>query len=214
MIQWLNSYVPIEYLLPDAENLIAKEVVEGDFEWLLSIEQDNILPRDAFVRINEYIKEKKVPVVSGLYFTKSNPTEPIMYRGRGNGPYEDWKIGDKVWVDGVPFGFTLIHGSIIKALWDESEEYSVNGVTTRRVFATPNMNWGDPEKGAMASTRGTTDLAFCTRLMKDGIFKKAGWPAYQKKQFPFLVDTNIFIGHMDNNGRNYPLGGLPIKYKK
>jgi len=44
-----------------------------------------------------------------------------LYRGRGNGSFRDFKVGDKVWCDGVPFGCTLIHGSIIKALWNESE---------------------------------------------------------------------------------------------
>ncbi|MFA5696741.1 MAG: hypothetical protein WC917_04885, partial [Bacilli bacterium] len=44
MVQWLNTYAPLEYQLPDAENLIAKQVVEGDFEWFLSIEQDNLIP--------------------------------------------------------------------------------------------------------------------------------------------------------------------------
>ncbi len=213
MLQWMSTYAPTHYVLPDAENLIAKVVVEGNYEWFLSIEEDNVIPPDAFVRINEYITEGKVPVVSGLYYTKSNPPEPILYRGRGNGSFRDFKLGDKVWVDGIPFGFTLIHGSIIRALWNESEEYMVSGQKTRRVFATPNVNVGDPKEGKFAYTRGTTDLAFCTKLMTDNIFTKAGWPEYQKKKYPFLVDTNIFIQHIDRQGRMYPIGGVPSFYR-
>jgi hypothetical protein len=214
LIQWINSYVPIQYLLPDAENLIAKTVVEGDFEWLLSIEEDNILPPDAFVKINNYMKDGTVPIVSGLYFTKSQPPEPILYRGRGNGAYQDWKIGDKVWVDGIPFGFTLIHGSIIRAMWNEAPEYVVNGQTTRRVFDLPDRNFGSIDEGGYGSVRGTTDLNWCTQIMKGGFFEKAGWPEYQKKEFPFLVDTSIVVGHVDKQGRNYPLGGIPQRYLK
>ena len=103
-LQWMSPFAPSQYLLPDAENLIAKAVVEGDYEWLLSLEEDNVLPRDAFIRINEYMKKGDVPIVSGLYFTKSYPPDPIVYRGRGNGSFRDFKIGDKVWVDGIPFG--------------------------------------------------------------------------------------------------------------
>lgn len=219
MIQWLNTYAPLEYQLPDAENLIAKKVVEGDYEWFLSLEQDNVIPPDAYIRINEYMTENKVPIVSGLYFTKSQPPEPILYRGRGNGSFRDFKLGDKVWCDGIPFGFTLIHGSIIKALWNESEEYTVNGQVTRKVFELPNFNVGnfgfDKETGVggrYAYTRGTTDLNFCKRIMKDDIFTKAGWPKYQKMKYPFLVDTNILIQHIDNNGRQYPMGGVPRQY--
>ena len=213
VIQWINPYVPTEYLLADAENLIAKQMVEGEFEWMISIEEDNILPPDAFVRINEYMTKKDIPIVSGLYFTKSNPPEPIMYRGRGNGSFRNFKLGEKVWVDGIPFGFTLIHGSIIKAMWDEAEEYYVGNQKTRRVFATPNVNVGDPSKGRYESTRGTTDLLWCSKIMKEGFFEKAGWPEFQKMKYPFLVDTNIFVQHIDKAGRMYPLGGIPDTYK-
>jgi hypothetical protein len=217
LVQWLNTYAPLEYQLPDAENLIAKQIVTGDYEWFLSIEQDNLIPPDAFVRINEYMTANKVPVLSGLYYTKSNPPEPILYRGRGNGSFRNFKMGDKVWCDGIPFGFTLIHGSIIRALWNESEEYMVGNEVTRKVFELPNVNLGnfgfdntDPKaEGRFAYTRGTTDLNFCKRLIKDKIFEKAGWPAYQKMKYPFLVDTNIFVKHIDESGRQYPLGGVP-----
>jgi hypothetical protein len=212
VIQWMNAMVPLKYLLPDAENIIAKHVVEGEFEWLLSIEEDNIIPPDAFVRINQYIKACNVPIVSGLYFTKGQPPEPILYRGRGNGAFEDWKQGEKVWVDGIPFGFTLIHASIIRALWNESEEYEVNGQKTRKVFRVPGEVVGSQEEGAFATITGTSDLDFCTRIMKDNIFTKAGWPEFQKKKYPFLVDTNLFIKHIDQQGRLYPLGGMPAKH--
>ena len=218
MVQWLHTYAPLEYQLPDAENLIAKQVVQGDFEWLLSIEQDNLIPPDAFVRLNEYMIAGKVPIVSGLYFTKSHPPEPVLYRGRGNGSFRDFRLGDKVWCDGVPFGFTLIHGSIIKAIWNESEEYMVGNEATRKVFELPNFNIGNygfdnkEGEGRFAYTRGTTDLNFCKRIMKDDIFTKAGWPAYQKKKYPFLVDTNILVMHIDESGRQYPLGGVPRSY--
>ncbi len=212
LVQWVSAYAPIGYMLADAENLIAKAVVEGNFEWFVSLEEDNIIPMDAFMRFNEYMIAGDVPIVSGLYFTKSHPPEPVIYRGRGVGSFQDFKLGDKVWVDGIPFGFALIHGSIIRALWDESEEYKVNDVVTRRVFSNPSQSFGKPEDGAFGTMDGTTDLAFCTRIMKNNIFTKAGWPEYQKKKYPFLVDTRILVKHITQAGIQYPLGGVPQKY--
>lgn len=217
ILQWMSTYAPLEYQLPDAENLIAKQVVEGDYEWFLSWEQDNIPPQDAFIRLNEYMTKGDIPIISGLYYTKSHPAEPILYRGRGNGAFRDFKLGDKVWVDGIPFGFTLIHGSIIKAMWNESEEYKVGDVVTRRVFSLPSFN--GPTVGfdnrkipaRYSQTRGTTDLNFYSRIIKDDILNKAGWPKIAKMEYPFLVDTNIFVQHIDNQGRMYPLGGVPIE---
>lgn len=205
--QYMNSYAPIGYQLADAENLTAKVVVEGNFEWFLSWEDDNLPPLDALIKINQYIIKHDTPIVSGLYFTKSVPPEPILYRGVGTGYYADWKMGEKVWVDGIPFGFTLIHGDIIRALWKESPEYIVNGTVTRRVFEAPSESYYDPTTGGWMNTAGTSDLAWCKRLMKDKIFEKAGWPEYQKKEFPFLVDTTIFVKHIDRQtGTQYPIG--------
>ena len=203
---FLSPYMPVGFQLADAENLAAKSVVEGNFDWFLSIEDDNIIPQGTLVKINEYMIINDTPVVSGLYFTKSVPPEPILYRGVGRGHYGDWKLGEKVWVDGIPFGCTLIHGSIIRALWDVSPEYVVNGVVTRRVFDNPSEGYIDPDTGGWMSTSGTTDLAFCKRLMTEGIFEKAGWPEYQKKEFPFLVDTTIFVKHISRDtGTIYPI---------
>ncbi len=106
--QFLTNYMPMDYYLPDAENLIAKAVVEGDYEWLLFVESDNLIPPNTFRKMNEYMKSKEYPVVGGLYFTKSVPPEPLIYRGQGTGYYDDWKFGDKVMCDGLPFGCTLI----------------------------------------------------------------------------------------------------------
>ena len=170
-----------------------------------SWEDDNVAPLDALVKINEYMIKGDTPVVSGLYFTKSSPPEPIMYRGMGQGYYADWKMGDKVWVDGVPFGFNLIHGSIIRELWKDAPEYIVNGTTTRRVFDAPSESYIDPVTGGWMNQSGTSDLAWCKKLIEEKIFEKAGWPEIQKKEFPFLVDTTIFLKHIDRNtGIQYP----------
>jgi hypothetical protein len=209
MRQMMYSHIPLRFQVADAENIIAQFAVEQGFEWLLFIEHDNVLPPNTFVKLNEYMVDGTVPIVGGLYFTKSDPPEPLVYRDFGFGYYRHWKMGDKIWVKGLPFGCTLIHCSIIKALWDESPEYVVeaNGqrVITRRVFESPNMEWFDMETGMYKTTAGTSDLQFCERIMKNRIFEKAGWPAYQALDYPFLVDTNIFVKHIDERGVQYPI---------
>jgi len=208
--QILSSFMPIEYQLADAQNLMARSVVENDFEWIIYIESDNIIPPDTFIRFNEYMNEGSVPVVSGLYFTKSDPPEPILYRGRGNSFYDDWKLGDKVWVDGIPFGCRLEHASLIKAAWEDAPEYLVGNTITRRVFDSPNMRYFDEKKGGMVSKQGTSDLQWCNDIMEKH-FEAAGWKDYVGKKNPFLVDTDIYVKHIDPSGRMYPLE-MPERY--
>jgi hypothetical protein len=204
MIQFMNGYVPLRYQVDDAQNIIVKAAIDGDFEWLLLVEHDTILPADAFIRFNQYIRDEQVPVVSGLYYTRSRPSEPLIFRGRGTSVFTDWEMGDLVWCDGVPTGCLLFHMGIMREMWQDSEEYQIGDVITRRVFDTPRHLFFDPESDQYNVTTGTSDLAWCTRVMEGGYFEKAGWHDYQDKTWPFLIDTNIFCRHINMDGEQFP----------
>ena len=138
-IQWMDQYTPIEFLVADARNIIVHNVIQKGFDWLFQIDHDVVLQHDTFIRINDYMLKEEVPMLSGLYFTKSVPSEPLIYRGRGNSYYNKWKLGDKVWVDGIPSGTTLIHRSLLEVLYKESKEYEVTpGLVVREVYETPS----------------------------------------------------------------------------
>jgi len=181
MIQWMDQYSPLGFLVADARNLVAATCIEKDFEWLLFIDHDVLLPQGAFLTINRRMLEKKIPMWSGLYFGKSVPSDPLVFRGRGNSYYKNWKLGDEVWVDGIPMGITLIHSSILKVLWEESEEYRLMGKTVRKIFETPATTYFDPEAGGWYNYGGTEDLTLCSRIIHDGILKKAGWSKIAKR---------------------------------
>ena len=207
-IQWIDQCSPLGFLVADARNLVVKAAIEGNFEWLFFIDHDTILPPTTILRWNERMLKADVPVWSGLYFTKSVPSEPLVYRGRGNSYYTKWKLGDEVWVDGIPMGCTVIHCSILQAMWKEAEEYEVTrGIKTRKVFETPCKTFYDPEKMTWFNATGTEDLDWCTRVIEGEYFKKAGWSKYQRRKYPFLIDTNIFCRHIDWDGVQYPSRG-------
>ena len=211
-----NQISPMNFLVADARNIIVHKFLEQKWEWLLFIDHDTMLPPTGFLQLNEYMLAGDVPVVAGLYFTRSVPAEPLIYRGRGNSYYNDWKMGDKVWCDGIPMGCTLIHNTVLRALYDESADYSANGQPARRVFENPQQIFYDPEKRTNFAATGTEDLRFCTKVMKGNIFKKAGWPAYTSDvtKYPFLVDTNIFCRHIDQAGQQYPAAGEEKKFER
>lgn len=217
-LQWLDQFSPLGFMVADARNFIATVCVEQGFEWLMQIDHDTILPPGTLLRFNDYMLKGEVPILSGLYFTRSVPSEPLVYRGRGNSYYTGWEFGDKIWVDGLPMGCTLIHGSILKVLYDESESYEINGKQIKRIFETPVRTWYDPETNSWFNAQGTEDIAFCSRIIKDGILKKAGWASLQKKKYPFLIDSSIYCQHIDFSGVKYPSRGeelefLPKEYK-
>jgi len=201
-----SHQVPMGYLVADAQNILVHNAVIANFQWLLLVEDDVVMPIDAFLKFNEYIKSEKIPVVSGLYYLKKYPTEPILYRGRGNSCYDKFKLGDKVWVDGVPTGCLLIHGSLLQLMWKESPFYITgNNQKVKKVFETPAKVWHDPETGRYQCAAGTSDLYWCDRVINENVLERAGWKAIAKKKWPFLVDTSIFCKHIDlTTGTMFP----------
>jgi hypothetical protein len=208
MTQPIPTYMPLRYQVADAQNLIVKFALESEFEWLLLLEHDVVIPADCFLQLNEYLQEKRFPFVSGLYYTRSHPSVPLVFRGRGNGVYTDWEMGDVVYCDGVPTGLLLIHTGLLRLMWDDAPEYSCRGVVTRRVFETPRKMWGDPVRGRHMTMTGTSDLDWCTRVIDGDYIRKAGWNKYadelEDEKLPFPIDTRIFARHINPNGEMFP----------
>lgn len=202
---WLASYYPLHFQVADAQNLIVKQCLENNFQWLLLVEHDNVLPPDAFIRFNEWMQRADTPIVSGLYYTRAQPSEPLVFRGRGNSTFRDFAMGDLVWCDGVPTGTLLIHTGILRKMWEESPEYLAQGIVTRRVFVAPSTSLMD-ENGDYHIAAGTSDINWCDRIIKGDYLRKAGWNKHadEHAEYPFLVDTNIFSTHIDQNGMQYP----------
>lgn len=208
MYEYLNGYMPLRYQVDDAQNLIVDFAIQKDFQWLLLWEHDNVPNADALLRLNTYMTEEKHPVVSGLYFTRAYPSDPLIFRGRGTGAFYQWDYGERVYCDAVPTGFLLIHVGVLKEMWNDSPEYTVKGQTIRQVFRTPRDLWSDPEKSMVNTISGTSDLDWCDRLMKGDYLRKAGWGDYlaalPDPRYPLMVDTNLFTWHINPDGTRFP----------
>ncbi len=57
-----------------------------------------------------------VMVVSGIYFTKNEPTEPVIYRGEGQGAFWKWRVNDKFEIDGCGAGCMLVNTKLFEKL--------------------------------------------------------------------------------------------------
>jgi len=203
-LQMISGYMPLKYLVDDAQNLIVAKAIELDMEWLFLLEHDVVIPRDTFVQLNRYLKDPTYPIVSGLYFSRAFPSEPMVFRGWGNGCFTDWKLGDLVFCSGVPTGCLLIHVSVLKAMWEDSEEYVLGGKTIRRIFNTPRSSWYNHQTNMTNFSIGTSDLEWCRRVIDGDYLARAGWAQSWPDGFPFLVDTRLFCQHINPDGTMYP----------
>lgn len=211
IFQYFDQFSPMGYAVADARNICVEYAVSQGFEWTFFIDHDVLLPPDTFLKINEYMRRGDIPVVCGLYYCKGSHPEPLLFRGRGTSFYSRWKRGDKVWVDGIPMGCTLVHTSILKHLYDRSKVETVPSlagpVVVRKVFETPRQAWFDPETSRYNTRVGTEDLFWCDRVRNEKSFAGCGikkYKKYQSMKYPFLIDTSIWCKHIDEDGRQYP----------
>jgi hypothetical protein len=211
------THAAMNYSTPDAQNVVLERAILDKYEWLMYWEDDVLPPFDALLKMNVHMEKMTAPILSGLYFTKGNPSWPLVFRGRGNGAwFKGWEVGDRVWADGVPTGFILIHRSIFEWLWKNSPEYRLpDGRLMRRAFEFPRKTWFDPEQDRYFTEMGTSDLTMCDRILKNDVLRKTGWTALAKQKYPFLVDTSIFCGHIDlQSGQVYPQSAREVLWPK
>lgn len=201
MAAQLPMYGPMGFAVAAARNQCVAQALEKGFEWLFFLDTDTIPPGDLLLRLNQYVQTKEVPIVSGLYYHKGMPSLPLVFRGRGNGTFLDWKRGERVWVDGVPMGCTLINTKIFEHL---PHVNLTDGTGGRGWYDTPRFASEDPETGTFHREVGTEDLDICDRIIQHDVLRKAGWPELADKEYPFLIDTKIWCTHIDGNGECFP----------
>ena len=208
--------VPMHYLVADGQNIAVHQAVQQNYEWMLLWEDDVVAPPDLYTQMDAYITRADCPVVSGLYFLKADRSEPICYRGRGTRCFTNFHIGDKFRVDGVPTGMLLIHRSILELMYGESPEYTtLGGLRVRKIFETPAKVVREPTTGNWDRLQGTSDLAWCRRVIAEKVLARAGWPEVGRRQYPFLLDSGMFCRHIDvSTGRQYPPPHILAQYEK
>jgi hypothetical protein len=212
---------PQGYTVADGQNLLVDTVLRGRFKALLLVEDDTCPPPHALIQFDRWFwkmeRRKAPPVVSGLYHIKGSAEvrdgkkggiellgpEPLAYRGSGNRAYRDWKPGDVIWVSGVPTGALLLHRSVLEAWASEPdvETYTLLGYPfpLKRIFQNPSHCWVDPVDGGIHAASGTSDLWWSEQTIKRHILKKAGWARYDRKPYPYVIDTGLLFKHVDRS---------------
>lgn len=172
------------YEVGDAYNkaieMILANPALNNFKYILTLEHDNIIPfipntQGPLMMLYEDI-EKGFDVAGGLYWTKGNPSMPLIYgdikEKRENNPAGyfkvrmDWKEGDIVECNGMGMGFTLFKLELFK-----------DKRLKKPWFKTCNDH---TPKGPRLYTQ---DLYFFEQ------FRKLGYRC--------AVDTRVKLGHMD-----------------
>jgi hypothetical protein len=109
-------------------NLIVEEFMKSDAEWLFWVDSDTLVPVGAIDRLLAHGRT----LVSGLYYGKNEPHNPIAYTVY-NGAFRPidqdirWEVGEIIEVDAVGMGCMLTHRSVFEDIRNEHDVYQIPG---------------------------------------------------------------------------------------
>lgn len=186
-LRWHTTFgMPIA----EARELMVKQALEAGCRYLLFLDDDVQPPmwgvRQLFYTMNQH-PEGDVAVVTGVYWGKCDPTEPIIYKESGRGAHWNWKMNDVFEIAECGAGCMLINLEVLKDMprpWFQFTELACDDFK--------------PQEGGVCRDSCSEDVHFC-RLVR----------AYGKK---ILCDSKVQCLHWDVKTGNYfgiPEGSYP-----
>lgn len=174
--------------------LVEKALAEKA-EYVLFIDDDTAPPFDTITKLTMEldIADPDVMVIGGIYTTKTEPFEPLVFMDHGSGPFWKWKFGDVFPCWGIATGCMLIRTEVFRHIpkpWFRDID-SVDEVGTDiQAFGKD----GKPDEFHM-----TDDLYFCQKVNDAG--------------FKILAHGGVLCVHWDQKGRGHTLpdDAYPVK---
>ena len=157
-------------LIYEARNLIAQKAVENNYDAVLWLDSDMIVPHDALIRLAEDMEKYRADLVTGLYFRRKPPTNPVL----SNDLY--WRVND----DG-----NVETGATAYVDYPKNTVFPIRGtgfgccLTSRNLLRKMVEMYGSPFTPLMGMGE---DFAFCWRADKDG--------------FRLRCDSRVKCGHI------------------
>ena len=174
-------------LIHEARNIIVKNTLAHDFDYLFFIDSDMVFDAYALERLVAHDKD----IVSGLYFHKYVPYKPCMYKKNDKGTCDaiTWYPHDSlIEVDAIGMGICLIKRHVLETLGTKC--FDVLSETADH----PVIN-GE-------------DIAFCYRAQKAGFKIHVDTGIQAAHQTVMYVDETYFINSKENtNGIQCPPTG-------
>jgi hypothetical protein len=105
-------------ILEDAQTSMAEQALGMGAQYILFIEDDTAPPPGVIGELGRVLdtSDDSVMACGGIYTTRCDPPEPIVYMGPGQGAHWKWKLGDIFPCHAVGFGCVMLKTEIFKLM--------------------------------------------------------------------------------------------------
>ena len=118
-------------LVYDARNLLCVEAFKDNYDYIMWIDSDMVVPKDALANLLVDTIDKNAQIFTGLYVKRTYPTVPVLYDKieppalddnnqlvKQIHEYTDYPLNDTFKVAGCGFGCVLTSVKLLKRVWD------------------------------------------------------------------------------------------------
>lgn len=160
----------------EARNSLVRLALQHKSEHVLFIDDDNPPPPDALLKLMSVLcpAPDDVALCAGIYACKHEPASPLVFQGKGTGPFWKWKAGDIFECSNIATGCMLIRTAIFKRI---PEPWFKDLTTTAECSAN---GWDGHDEV-------TDDMYFCDKVVKAG--------------YRLIAHGGVLPGHWDEHGQ-------------
>lgn len=154
--------VPLE----DSQTAMVEDALASDAKYILFIEDDTIPPPGTLMELGRVLdtSDEDVMACGGIYTTRTEPPEPILYMGPGEGAHWNWRMGDIFPCWSIGMGCTMIKVELFKKM---PKPWFKELKTVQEVRQFPEL-FEDIQDKPGTKVGVSTDLFFFTKLNKMG----------------------------------------------
>lgn len=138
----------------EARCAVADWAIESKLKYLFFLGEDTVPPPSTLSKLIFLAENNpQMDVIGAMYWSKSDPTFPLVFRESGAGSYWDWKLGELFQIWGMGMDATLIR---VESFAKIKKPYFL---TIKADASVDGVNYGEA---------WTEDLYFCDKLAKAG----------------------------------------------
>lgn len=140
--------------IAEARNELMKEAIRNNCDFIFFLGDDTIPEGDVIQKLLQRMWDNPdIDMVTGMYWSRTHPSQPYIWRGLQRGPYLDWKYGEFFEIDFAGCDCLMIRLSDeVKALGPE--------------WFSTDWKWEKEQQYALLATE---DFFFYTKARKAGL---------------------------------------------
>lgn len=105
------------YRVDLAKEKLAEMALANNVDFLFFLDDDVLCPPDTLLKmVKLWQSDPKYSVISGVYWSKSDPAVPLVFKGNLQGSYWDWKTTDLIQADAAGAGCLFISADVLRKM--------------------------------------------------------------------------------------------------